>query len=130
MQVLKGELSILITLVIGGIDVACAQDSMDKLQPLVETSALRLVLAKQVALAKWDNQTPVEDAAREAQVITAAVKDGQSRGLDPTFVSHFFTAQIEANKLVQYVLLADWHRVGIAPALRADRSSYNDPSAA
>jgi len=66
--------------VIGGIDVACAQDSMDKLQPLVETSALRLVLAKQVALAIWDNQTPVEDAAREAQVITAAVKDGQSRG--------------------------------------------------
>ena len=116
MQVLKGELAILITLAIGGIGVSRAQDSMDRLQPLVETSARRLFLARQVALAKWDNQTPVEDAAREAQVITAAVREGKSRGVDPAFVSHFFTAQIEANKLVQYSLLANWHRAGNAPA--------------
>ena len=30
-------------------------------------------------------------------------------------VSNFFTAQIEANKLVQYALLSEWRRVGNAP---------------
>lgn len=116
MQIPKGGLAILIALAMGGIGRACAQDATNKLQPLIETSARRLAIAQQVALAKWNSQAPVEDAAREAQVITAAVTDGKSRGLDPAFVSHFFTAQIEANKLVQYSLLANWHRVGKAPA--------------
>jgi chorismate mutase len=53
---------------------------------------------------------------REAQVITGAVKDGVSRGVDPTSVSNFFKAQIEANKAVQYSLLADWRRSGRVPA--------------
>jgi chorismate mutase len=110
MQILKGALAILITLAIAGIGSAFAQDATNQLQPLVETSARRLFLAKQVALAKWDSQAPVEDTAREAEVITAAIKDGESRGLDRTSVSHFFSAQIEANKLVQYMLLADWNR--------------------
>ena len=86
MQILKGALAILITLAIGGIGPAFAQDAMNKLQPLVETSARRLVLAKQVALAKWDSQAPVEDTAREAEVVTAAIKDGESRG----WIEHLF----------------------------------------
>jgi chorismate mutase len=116
MAMLKAELVMLITLAVGGTGSACAQDAMDKLQPLAETSARRLVLAQQVALAKWDSKSPVEDAAREAQVITAAAKDGEARGLDPAFVSRFFSAQIEANRLVQYSLLAKWRRRGTAPA--------------
>jgi chorismate mutase len=101
MQIIKGALAILITLPIAGIDSAFAQGATNQLQPLVETSARRLLLAKQVALAKWDSQAPVEDTAREAEVITAAIKDGESRALDRTSISHFFSAQIEANKLVQ-----------------------------
>ena len=91
------------------------QSAMDRLQPLVETSARRLVLARVVALAKWDTRLPVEDPAREAQVIMAAAKDGESKGLNRTFVSNFFAAQIDANKLIQYSLLAEWHRAGRAP---------------
>jgi chorismate mutase len=87
----------------------------DKLQPLVETSAQRLAFAEQVALAKWDSGIPVEDAAREAQVIANATKAGESRGLDPAWVSNFFKAQIEANKLLQNSLLAEWRRQGKAP---------------
>lgn len=79
--------------------IAYPQDP-DKLQALVGTSARRLAIAEQVALAKWDNGVPVEDASREDQVIVSAAKAGQSRGLDPTSVSNFFRAQIEANKLV------------------------------
>jgi len=100
---------------IGGVSTVWGQSAIDRLQPLVETSARRLVLAKEVALAKWDTRLPVEDPTREAQVITAAAKDGESKGLNRTFVSNFFAAQIEANKLVQHSLLAEWHRAGRAP---------------
>jgi chorismate mutase len=91
---------------------AYPQNAIDKLQPLVETSAQRLFVAEQVALAKWESGTPVEDVPREAQVIASAIKAGESRGLDQAAVSNFFRAQIEANKLVQYSLLAEWRRVG------------------
>jgi len=94
---------------------AYAQVESEHLQELVGLSARRLVIAEQVALAKWDNGTPVEDASREDQIISSATKAGQSRGLDPTSVSKFFRAQIEANKLVQYSLLAEWRREGRAP---------------
>ena len=109
------NLGITLVIVIGGINTAGAQSATNNLEALVETSALRLAMARQVAFAKWDARSQVEDAAREADVITAAVQAGQSRGLDRDFVSNFFKAQIEANKLVQYSLLASWHRDGSAP---------------
>ena len=125
MQVLKGELAILMIIVIGGMGRPQPQSARDKLQPLVETSARRLVIAKQVALAKWDCQAPVEDAAREAQIIATAIKAGESRGLAPVEVSNFFRAQIEANKLVQHSLLAAGKapphtRVNLVNAVRAE----------
>ena len=94
---------------------AYPQSAADQLKQLVEISAQRLAIAGQVALAKWDSGAPVEDGSREDHVIVSVTKAGQSRGLDPTSVSNFFRAQIEANKLVQYVLLAEWRRVGKAP---------------
>ena len=99
----------------GAEHTACAQGSADQLQRLVETSARRILIAEQVALAKWDSGAPVEDASREDYVIVSATKAGQSRGLDPTSVANFFRAQIEANKLVQYSLLAGWRRAGKPP---------------
>ena len=90
MQLFKRDMAILIAFVIGGINYNFAQGTTDKLRPLVETSARRLELAREVALSKWDTQTPVEDPAREAEVIHVAVKDGELRGLDPAWVSHFF----------------------------------------
>ncbi|SRR6266481_1263714 len=94
---------------------AYPQNVRGKLQPLVETSARRLAIAGQVALAKWDSGTPVEDTALEARVIASAIKAGESRGLDPAWVASFFRAQIGANKLVQLSLLAEWRRLGKAP---------------
>ena len=94
---------------------AYARVESEHLQELVELSVRRLVIAEQVALAKWDNGMPVEDTSREDHVIGSATQAGESRGLDPTSVSNFFRAQIEANKLVQYSLLADWRREGRAP---------------
>ena len=110
------KLTLLVASIIFAESSAYPQDAIDKLQALVETSARRLAIGEQVALAKWDSGSPVEDASREDHVIGSAIKTGQSRGLDPTSVSNFFRAQIEANKLVQYSLLAEWRRVGKVPA--------------
>jgi len=101
---------------LGDIGTASAQNAVEQLQPLIQTTAHRLVIGKQVALAKWDSGKVVEDAPREAQVIRSAVKDGMEKGMDEASVSNFFNAQIEANKFVQYALLADWYRAGKAPA--------------
>lgn len=58
---IRAELAIVVIL-IGGIGTARAQSGIDKLQPQVEISARRLVVAEQVALAKWDSHAAVEDA--------------------------------------------------------------------
>jgi chorismate mutase len=112
----RRKLAVILALSIIGTIAARGQGAIDRLQPLVETSARRLHIAEQVALAKWDSGAAVEDFPREAQVIRAAVRDSDSRGLDRTLVSNFFKAQIEANKVIQYSLLADWRRSGGAPA--------------
>ena len=115
MRLSKNKLAFIAAWTIIAEGTAHPQRETDQLQQLVETCAQRLVIAEQVALAKWDTGTPVEDVSREAQVIASAVRAGESRGLDQARVSNFFRAQIEANKLVQYSLLADWRRAGKAP---------------
>jgi chorismate mutase len=109
------KLAIVVAFAIGGRGAAYAQNAVEQLQPLVETTAHRLMIGEQVALAKWDSGKVVEDTPREAQVILGAMKDGVAKGLDEASVSNFFKAQIEANKFVQYALLADWYRAGKAP---------------
>jgi chorismate mutase len=108
---------VIVALVCAVIPISRAQDqpSSEKLLPLIDASARRLAIADQVALSKWDSEAPVEDSAREAQVISAATKLGEAKGLSPSDVSRFFQAQIEANKIVQYALLSDWRRNGHAP---------------
>ena len=94
---------------------ADAQETSEHLQQLVGLSARRLVIGEQVALAKWDSAAPVEDVTREEKVIASAVKAGEAKGLDAMVVARFFRGQIEANKMVQYALLAEWRRAGKAP---------------
>ncbi|CAB3762731.1 chorismate mutase [Paraburkholderia humisilvae] len=83
--------------------------------PLLDMTVARLHIARQVALSKWDSRKPVEDLPREAEVIKAAAEEARSLGVPPQLATHFFADQIEANKLVQYGLLAQWHRDGHAP---------------
>jgi len=110
------HLAVAAGIAIGAIDVAQAQTAIERFRPLVATSARRLAIAERVALAKWDSGVEVEDAAREAQVVLSAVQYGALKGLDERLIANVFTAQIEANKVVQYSLLADWYRNGRAPA--------------
>jgi len=85
------------------------------LAPLLGSISEPLPIADQVALTKWDSGKPIQDSPREQQVIAAAAKLAPSYKLDGDEVSQFLAAQIEANKLVQYALLASWHAVGKAP---------------
>jgi chorismate mutase len=116
MQFNKRKVTIVVLFAISGIHMAPAQNAVDKLQTLVQISGRRLALAEQVAFAKWDSHNSIEDPSREAQVIMRAIKEGESRALGGPFVSRIFRAQIEANKAVQYSLLANWYRAGRAPA--------------
>lgn len=111
----RWKLAVVATFILGAVSAVHAQNTVEQLQPLVEATAHRLTIGEQVALAKWDSGKAVEDAPREAQVILGAVKDGVAKGLNEASVSNFFSAQIEANKFVQYALLADWYRAGKAP---------------
>jgi chorismate mutase len=104
---------VLFATLIGGMKAANA--ATDPMRSLVQSSAQRLQLARKVALVKWYSGAPVEDPSREAEVLQKAAKDGKSMGLESTQVEEFFKAQIEANKLIQYSLLADWRRAGRAP---------------
>ncbi|MFI8222645.1 chorismate mutase [Pseudomonas sp. NPDC085632] len=86
-----------------------------ELQPLVETLNERLNIGDLVALTKWDSGKPIQDSPREAQVIANARTLATERQLDPEDVAQLIAAQMEANKLVQYGLLAQWQAAGAAP---------------
>jgi chorismate mutase len=89
--------------------------SANQFGPLVDASAHRIEIARQVALAKWDSHRAVEDERREKEVISSAVEQGVAQGVDREFVSQFVQAQIDANKFVQYALLSEWRRRERAP---------------
>jgi chorismate mutase len=85
---------------------------------LIDLTVNRLHVAREVALTKWDTHKPIEDSEREGVVISAAAAEAAPAGVSRQLATHFFADQIEANKLVQYGLLAQWHREGQAPAER------------
>jgi chorismate mutase len=84
-------------------------------QPLLATMNERLYISELVALTKWDSGKPIQDSAREAQVIANAKKEARLRKLDPDDVADLIAAQIEASKLVQYGRIAQWQAAHRAP---------------
>ena len=94
---------------------ASASAAPPTLEPLLNSIAERLEIADQVALSKWDSKKPVEDKKREQEVIAGVSAQAPTYMLDPAAAEQFFSAQIEANKLVQYTHLSDWQFQGKAP---------------
>lgn len=94
---------------------AAPSSAPDSLMPLLVTISERLDLADQVALTKWDSGKPIQDTTREAQVIANARKSAIDHKLDADEAADLIAAQIEANKLVQYGLLAQWQAAHKAP---------------
>lgn len=106
---------IVLALGAGTVQAAAVAPAPEVLQPLLATLNERLNIADLVALTKWDSGKPIQDSPREAQVIANARTLASARQLDPEDVAQLLAAQIEANKLVQYGLLAQWQAAGAAP---------------
>ncbi|MFG0410364.1 chorismate mutase [Pseudomonas sp. NY5710] len=85
------------------------------LSALLDNIERRLALAEAVALHKWDTGQPVQATLREQQVLANVRAAAPGHGLAPQRAEAFFADQMEANKLLQYTLLSDWHREGTAP---------------
>ncbi|MFE0151093.1 chorismate mutase [Nonomuraea sp. NPDC059007] len=91
------------------------------LRPLVELSLERVRLAGKVAAAKWGTTQPIDDPARERQVLDDVAARSTTLGLDPAVTTRIFRDQIEASKLVQRALHARWRsHPGEQPTDRPD----------
>ncbi|MEB0045631.1 MULTISPECIES: chorismate mutase [unclassified Pseudomonas] len=111
-QLLTGSV---LSLLIGSACAGQPAPTPDALQTLLVTLNERLNIGDRVALTKWDSGKPIQDSAREAQVIANARQLAVERQLDADDVAQLMAAQMEANKLVQYGLLAQWQAMGKAP---------------
>ncbi|MEV0601992.1 chorismate mutase [Streptomyces sp. NPDC050315] len=78
------------------------------LRPIVALSAERLATADLVAAAKWGTGSPIDDPAREQQVLDAVAQRARELGADPDRTVAVFRDQIEANKIVQRGLHRRW----------------------
>jgi chorismate mutase-like protein len=83
---------------------------------LVEAMAQRLEVSRHVAWVKFQNNLPVRDVRREAEVLAAVVRQGTNEGLGAKVVQRFFAAQIRASRGEQAHLIASWKRGGSLPA--------------
>jgi chorismate mutase len=88
---------------------------------LVGAAARRLDVADLVAAAKWGTGKPIEDEAREQQILDSVAARSAAMGIDPETAKRIFRDQIEGGKLVQRGLFARWTlRPGDVPAHRPD----------
>ncbi|MFF3540235.1 chorismate mutase [Streptomyces platensis] len=100
---------------------ASAHSPYGQLRPLAALSAERLATADLVAAAKWGTGGPVDDPAREQEVLRAVAEQARQLGADPAVTVRFFRDQIEANKIVQRGLHRAWDAdPGRAPTERPD----------
>ncbi|GAA2672802.1 chorismate mutase [Streptomyces lunalinharesii] len=88
--------------------VGAAPAPADRLRPLAALSADRLATADLVAAAKWGTGSPIDDPAREREVLDAVAAQARQVGADPAATVRIFRDQIEANKLVQRGLYRRW----------------------
>ena len=100
---------LLAVLVIGCSHSKSNTPAPDALRPLIEAMNQRLDIANDVAQSKFYSGKPVQDSEREQLVIANAETQAATYALDKADVRQFMTAQIEANKMVQYARIAQWH---------------------
>ncbi|WP_223205900.1 chorismate mutase [Streptomyces xanthii] len=78
------------------------------LTEVASLAADRLALADKVAAAKYGTPAPIDDPARERQVLDDVARRAVALGLDPAWAQAVFRDQMEANKQVQRGLYARW----------------------
>jgi chorismate mutase-like protein len=78
------------------------------LDRLLRLMGQRLALMHEVARWKWNAGQPITDAERERELLQSVVERGRGKGLGPDRVRPFFTAQMEAARLVQQADFERW----------------------
>ncbi|MFE1767497.1 chorismate mutase [Streptomyces angustmyceticus] len=100
---------------------ATAHSPNGPLRPLAALSAERLATGDLVAAAKWGTDSPIDDPAREQEVLNTVADQARQVGADPGVTVRVFRDQIEANKDVQRGLHRRWDtNPGQAPTERPD----------
>ncbi|MFI1306476.1 chorismate mutase [Streptomyces sioyaensis] len=87
---------------------AAAHSPYSQLRSLATFSAERLATADLVAAAKWGTGSPIDDPAREQEVLKSVAEQARQLGADPEATTRIFKDQIEANKVVQRGLYRQW----------------------
>jgi len=87
---------------------ATAAPASSPLLPVASLAADRLATADLVAAAKWGTDSPIDDPAREQQVLDTVAAQAEQIGADPDEIRTVFRDQIEANKTVQRALFRRW----------------------
>lgn len=90
----------------GGCGASAARPPTQQPRPasidiLLRLMQRRLMLMHDVARWKWNERRPIEDPARERELLDNVTEQGWTRGLAAAFVRSFFAGQVEAAKLVQ-----------------------------
>ena len=85
-----------------------ASHGFGRLGPLVDLVVERLQVSDDVAAAKFGTTSPIDDPAREQQVLDQVRKQAAALGLAPEAAAVFFRDQITASKVVQRGLFARW----------------------
>ncbi|MBA3488715.1 MAG: gamma subclass chorismate mutase AroQ [Longispora sp.] len=88
--------------------VTAPRGDFGPLGPLTDLAVERLLLADKVAAAKFGTDKPIDDPAREQQVLDKVAELSISVGVDAEVSKRFFRDQMEANKLVQRSLYELW----------------------
>jgi chorismate mutase len=79
------------------------------LRKLIELVVQRLTLAHDVAAVKYANGQPIDDSAREEEILRAVASAPEVSASYRQTEIQFFRDQIEANKVIQRGLYQRWH---------------------
>ncbi|GHF82479.1 chorismate mutase [Streptomyces thermodiastaticus] len=83
-------------------------EPLGKLGPLASLIIERLQVSDDVAASKFGTDSPIEDPAREQQVLDSVREQAEAAGIDADAAVAFFRDQITASKIVQQGLFDRW----------------------
>lgn len=119
------RIALVLLLVLTSVQSAWSTSSEGDLDALRKLLIERLALMEQVAAYKWNERLPVDDPAREVNVLKATLARSRAAGLDDGLARRFIVAQMEAAKIVQRFYFETWREEGVetiadVPDLKTD----------
>ncbi len=102
-----------------------AAQEEQQLQQLLLLMEQRLHVALPVAQAKWNSGAPLDDPARERQILQEVAPRAAQAGVEPALAAAFFQSQFDAGKLLQHKLHAQWRAQQRAPFAEAPELGHS-----